>query len=351
MLRAVVGCSVGTLALVAVACSTTTEPGATPHGIAHQQVAGAPIPVAAGVRVTPLPVFDNGVLTPTAFNDLDEVVGDSSVFTVFRWSQSRGLQVLSIPDTGMFFAFAQGVDVQGRVALTFRPQLSPTGHVAVWEPNGAFTVDSGLGPGQSCQAFGMNSIGVIAGTCDTLAVIWPQSGVPQTLRTSTGAVLGGIAAAISNDGYLAVEDNDLFVFSPSGRLSFLANARVTPVPLAVNDLGVVVGNEFDINITGFAATVWPSPDSAIDLAPGAGGTANGVADDGNVIGAVVDTVRQIVVPFIWNTRSGLRRLPGLEADSLGLREQGRAIAINSRRQVLGFLTLTTGATRWVIWNY
>jgi hypothetical protein len=109
-LRIVVGCTVVTLALGTLGCSNTTEPGATRRGIEHQPVSGTPIPVAQGVHVTPLPEFDNGKLTPGAFNDLDEIAGDTGGFTVFRWSQTGGLHILPVPDTGFFGGFAKGIN-------------------------------------------------------------------------------------------------------------------------------------------------------------------------------------------------------------------------------------------------
>ena len=340
MLRIVVGCTVGAFALVTMACSTTTEPGATPRGVARQQVSGTPIPIAPGVSVTQIPALDDSTLAPMAFNDLGEVTGDSGnpILTVFRWSPARGVRALRAGGG----ALATGIDDQGRVSLTLGA------HAAIWGPDGALTVDSGLAPNEHCFSSAINGKGFVAGMCDSATVIWTPGGAPHTVHTQNGAQLFRDVAAMSNTGYIVGSGYEL---SPDGRLTLLPQPRTSPAPLAVNDFGVAGGMFFDSTLFGFGPSVWPNPHTIIALAMGAGGVTNGVADDGNAVGAVVDTVRVAVVPFIWNSHDGLRRLPGLGPDSSGLNEQGRAIAINNRRQILGFLTLANGATRWVIWSY
>jgi hypothetical protein len=338
-----------------VACSSTMDPGATPRAIARQLVSGKPIPILQDAHVAALPVFDNNKVNPTGLNDFGEIVGDSAGFTTFRWTPGGAIQILSIPDTGFFSALPAGIDDRGRVALTYSQGLQSPLRVASWEPDGRLRVDSALGPGQQqCRASAMNSLGTTAGSCDSATVLWSPVGEAHAVHTAGGGLFNGGVNAISNTEYMVGIDSSMgYVLSPTGQLTFLPQQRTSPFPLAVNDFGVAVGMVFDPTIFGFGAAVWPNPDSVIVLLPGAAGVTNGVADDGNAIGAVTDTVRGTVVPFIWNSGIGLRRLPPLEMDSLGVaKEQGRAVAVNNRRQVLGFVVLaSTGAVRWVIWTY
>jgi hypothetical protein len=355
MLRVGVGLTLVTLTVWTVACSSTTDPGATPRAIARQLVSGKPIPILRDAHVAALPVFDNLKVNPTGLNDLGQIVGDSAVFTTFRWTPGGRIEILPLPDTGFFQALPAGIDDHGRVALTWSHGVSNfVIRAATWEPGGALRFDSALGPRQQCRASAMNFAGTTAGSCDSATVLWPPSGDPQVVHTAGGALFNGGVFAISNNEFMVGNDSSMgFEMSPTRHLTFLPQQRTSPTPLAINDAGLAGGNAFDPTILGFGAVVWPNPDSVIALLPGAGGVTNGVADDGNAIGAVTDTVRGTVVPFIWNSRIGLRRLPPLEMDSLGVaKEQGRAVAVNNRRQVLGFVVLaSTGAARWVIWTY
>lgn len=357
MLRVGVGLTLATVTVWTVACSSSTDPGARPRAIARQLVAGKPIPILRDAHVAALPVFDNLKVNPTGLNDLGQIVGDSATFTTFRWTPGGDIEILAIPDTGFFQALPAGIDDRGRVALTWSHLSSSPAIIlaATWEPGGALRFDSTLGPNQQCRAMAMNFAGVTAGTCDSATVLWSPAGEPRVVHTAGGgALLNAFVNAISSNEFMVGSDSSMgFELSPAHQLTFLPQQRTSPTPLTVNDAGVAGGNAFDPTITGFGAVVWPHPDSVIALLPGAAGVTNGVADDGNAIGAVTDTVRGTVVPFIWNSTIGLRRLPPLEMDSLGVaKEQGRAVAVNNRRQVLGFVVLaSTGAARWVIWTY
>lgn len=351
MLRVGVGL---TLVTLIVACSSTTDPGATRRAIARQLVSGQPIPILQSAHVAPLPVFDNGKVDPSGINDLGQIEGDSAGFTTFRWTPGGNIQILPIPDTGFFEASPAGIDDRGRVAFTLSHGVAITFRPAIWEPDGSIRFDSVLGPGQDCRTSSMNFAGTTAGFCDSAAVLWSTSGRPQVVHTAGGGLFNGAINAISNTEFMVGNDSSMgYELSPTRQLTFLPQQNTSPLPLAVNDAGLAVGEAFDGTFFGFGAVVWPNPDSVVFLVPGAAGVTNSVADDGNAIGAVTDTVRGTVVPFIWNSTSGLHRLPPLEMDSLGVaKEQGRAVAVNNRRQVLGFVVLaSTGATRWVIWTY
>lgn len=357
----------GILAASSLACSSSVSP-STDVSTVERAVSPAPaaIPYIPSVHVSALPAFDDPALMPTAFNDFGEVVGDSnnaSTFTstVFKWQSTRGFHFLHLPVDSFAEANAVSVNDHGQVAVELLT-IPPTGRTqtiaaAIWDWFGNVRILRPLGAGYNCQPSSINDSGVLVGTCSVYPTVWTAFGTPDGLHVGGGGQpIQGSAYSISEAGYIAGQSTAAgYVFTPTKQLIPLPPPKASipnRINTGINDSGWVAGQVFDTTLLHYDPAVWTRRDSLHVLyrAAGSEGNMTAISDDGIAVGAVTDATTGLMVPVIWTAAHGLQRLPGLERSTLLVKEAGAAIAINRVHRILGYIVLSTGQVRWVVWT-
>lgn len=369
-MRSAVGFALGMVAVTSLACSNTTNPVAdSPIERTVTQLPGA-IPFLTNVHTAALPAFNNpSVITPKAFNDLGEIVGDSIntngffSHTIFKWKADYGFSFLQVPTSplGATNASAVTVNDQGKVAFQLQTLAGPEGQIlqaATWDWQGNVTTLRSLGGGFNCEPKGYNNLGVMLGVCydtaagsNTYPTVWTPFGTPDALYVGGGgSPIVGTAYAISDAGYISGQTGNStgFIFTPTKQENSLAPARAS-YPFGVNDSGAVAGMVFDTTRLEFEPAIWTSSGTFDHVYPSPG-IMSDMSDDNIAVGGVSDTTIGIQVPVIWTAANGLQRLPGLEHSNLLSKEPGSAMAINKVHQILGYVILTTGQVVYVMWS-
>ena len=365
-MRSAVGFVVGISAVLSLACSNATTPIADSRVERDVTVPPGAIPYITGVHVAAIPAFDDPAFSVTAFNDIGEIVGDSSnnvtfTSTVFRWTADRGFKFLNLAGDTLSNASALSVNDRAQVAIQVTHVGSATNQAAIWNWQGDVRVLRPLGAGFGCVPSSINDLGVLVGTCTdpsgspNFPTVWTPFGTPVGLLVGGGGQpIQGSATSISDAGFIAGQTTFAgYVFTPTKQLIPLppTNASIpNRQSTGVNDSGWVAGQIFDPNVEHDEPAVWTHGDS-LHLVYGTGeGNMADISDDGIAVGTVADTVAGVNVPVIWTAAHGLQRLPGLEHSNLLSKESGGAGAINKVHQIIGTITLSTGQTRVVIWT-
>jgi uncharacterized membrane protein len=352
-----------------VACSdSVAPPPATAPATAAATVING-VKIATGVHAATLPGLDGPTFTARAINDWAEVVGTVTAAgggtSAFHWQLTRGLTVLSASSA----TAGAAVNNFGDVAVTLS---TDTGAVAgVWPWSGPVRALRRLssfhqGPAApSCVARGINNARMLVGTCyvpvldEETPTLWTADGRPDGLHPgggSSGVPVEGFAYALSNAGFVAggPDESSLsptaFLFTPADMLVPLPSeltgmASSSWAALAVNDSGWAAGYSPSPSAPCLRAVAWLRSNAINDL--GTCGSATGITDDAVVVGTATDSAGNALYAFVWTADSGLRRLPGLDAN--GANETSSAVAINSSHQIVGSIT-SQGAQHAIMWT-
>jgi uncharacterized membrane protein len=329
-------------------------------------------PIATGVHTAVLPGLDGPNFVVAGINDWAEVVGSKvlpplqgvPITRAFHWQLTRGLVVLDVP--GIVTSGAAGVNNLGQVAVAINTDTS--GHAGIWSWDGSLRVlrllstysQPSIGGLPYCTATGINNHGEVAGNCwvvnvvEDVPTVWTPSGRPDGFGGPNGAGHGdrlfGLAGGLSDAGFIAgIVDLGVntplgFVISPSADVVMLPGGSA----LAVNDSGWAVGRTLSSSPTPppcLRALAWLRGFALQDL--GTCGQANGITDDGVIVGTATDSAGHAPYAFVWTAADGLRRLPGLDAK--GTDETSSAVAINRQHQIVGSIT-SQGAQHVVMWT-
>lgn len=198
------------------------------------------------------------------------------------------------------------------------------------------------------EALSINDQGCVVGLdySTNQAYLWTYpAGTVQDLGTLGGYI--SMAFAINNQnqvvGYsmTASELQGAFLWTQSGGmqpLQVLPN-NYNPFPTSINNYGLVAGSSQSLTDGSTHAVVWNSPNNITDL--GSGGfarSAKGINDSGQVVGYNVIDVGPSGSwqPFIWTSQGGLQILPTFDGN------QGKALSINNKGQIVGESTLANG---------
>jgi uncharacterized membrane protein len=329
------------------------------------------VQLAAGVHAATLAGLDGPTFTVHGINDWAEVVGTvtpaSGATSAFHWQLTTGLTVLTAP--GGAATTAGGVNNFGDVAITLTTDSGPL--AGVWPWTGPVRVLPRLssyheGPAApSCIARGINNSRIVVGTCyvpvldEETPTLWTASGRPDGLHPgggSSGVPVEGFAYALADAGFVAggPDESSLsptaFLFTPSDVLVQLASeqtgmASSSYAALAVNDSGWAAGYSPSPSSPCLRAVAWLRANTLSDL--GTCGAATGITDDAVVVGTATDSAGNALFAFVWTADSGLRRLPGLDAN--GANETSAAVAINRVHQIVGSIT-SGGAQHAIMWT-
>jgi hypothetical protein len=382
---------------IALACSNVPDRVLAPSRALS--VAAGGIPFATGVHTAAIPALDQTEsigthYMPSALNDLGEIVGmrfsSDTLGAAFSWTPTFGLRLTQIGDTVL------RVNNDGMVALSEpgnpgTDSLFPSENAAIWDWQGnvrrlrlvsTFFIPGIIGQGEdspACAATGgITDGGVVVGVCHVVGhgsvpTIWTRFGTPWPI---SGHFIDGYTPhGISRTGFIAA--------GPDGNnshaivLTMTGIQRILPDPpgvttghagtertaaLAVNDSGWaagyrVVGDSASCQGgTNAQAVVWLAADTAIVIGdcsfsltfPTAAAT--GISDDGIVVGITTDQANGAPFAFVWTATGGLRRLPGLEGGAAQTQDWSGAVAINHKRQVLGWVLTSFGRYRTVVWT-
>lgn len=355
MLRSVVYATVPLSLVFALACSDQSNSTALAPRQMEKSVTVDPagLSFVQNVHLAALPAFDGDTDTPTALNDIGEVVGNGRS-SVFRWEGSRGFTRLPTPIDTFTQVLATDVNDKGQVLLTLEDSLAIHDEVAIWDWYGNLTVRRPLGEGMSCQANSINNLGVIAGNCNLIPTVWTAFGNPDALYPNGGGTFipGGNLGSISDAGYITgITNGEYFEFTPTKHELAVSTNRLAGGggPHNVNDSGWVAGTS--PSSTNDSPAVWTTGLVYNDVYANGDGQMTAVTDDGIAVGYVNEGFpTDIVVPIIWTKANGVQRLPYLEPGSNGQHETGQALHINKSHQILGWVQLASGQKRWVMWT-
>jgi uncharacterized membrane protein len=327
------------------------------------------VKIAAGVHAAALPGLDGPTFAVRGINDWAEVVGTvtatGGATSAFHWQLTRGLTVLAASGA----TTAAAVNNFGDVAVTVTTDSGPV--VGIWPWSGPMRALPRLsafhqGPaGPSCVARGINNARMVVGTCyvpvldEETPTVWTPDGRPDGLHPgggSNGVPVEGFAYALSDAGFVAggPDESSLsptaFLFTPSDMLVPLPSeltgmASSSWAALAVNDSGWAAGYSPSSSSPCLRAVAWLRSNAITDL--GTCGAATGITDDAVVVGTATDSAGHPLYAFAWTADSGLRRLPGLDAN--GANETSTAVAINRDHQIVGSIT-SQGAQHAIMWT-
>lgn len=246
-------------------------------------------------------------------NDLGVVVGESSdaqsVVRAFTWTVKGGMRALP----GSSPSDARGINRRGQVVGSMQ-DMPLRVHARRWSPDGTLT---SLGPQSARISFAtaINDSGMAVGEAevqryDSHAMVWDADGKETDLGTFGGKQ--SAARHINAAGQVLG-----FYYREQDKIGFLWSRKHGAVQIGhtgdyqdvtdLNEHGDVTGNNLINN--GLPAYRHP--------------------------------------PFVWSQQRGLRALP------LGAAHDGRALALNNRRQVVGHATRTqdgVSSQRAVYWN-
>jgi hypothetical protein len=314
---------------------------------------------AANATVTVLDGLDG--VTPTAINDSDEVVGNTSTNAAFSWTASAGMKTLANAGADITNAF----DVNDNGVIVGSIGNIDSVRAAVWLPSGSVRTlqspaDSSLmEPTFSCAAYGINVYGELAGSCEALGLYYfPTIFAWHGPANDQSPNPGGQYSAVSDDGWLAGasrSDNfnqpGAFIVSPTGELIQLRThgGGISPVSsvAAITRHGWAAGIDSAGGCVQAVAWLSAPQQSYPEFRLGTCGAATGLTNDWYVVGTGTDAAQTVASQwaFVWHPGAGLERLPGLGTSG----EYSTAIAINSRHHVLGQIT-SNGVTHAVMWK-
>jgi hypothetical protein len=345
------GCWIAIAVLALYGCRDAPSP---PSALAiHDQRA------AANASVTVLTGLDG--VTPTAINDSDEVVGNTSDNAAFSWTASAGMKMLSTAGATLTNAF----DVNDNGIIVGAIGNVDSVRAAVWLPSGSVRAlqspaDSTLlEPQFSCVAYGVNLYGAIAGSCEALSLYY----FPTTFNwhgpaNDQSPNAGGQYSGVSDDGWLAGasrSDNfnqpGAFIVSPTGDLIRLRThgGGISPISsvAAITRHGWAAGTDSAAGCVQAVAWLSAPQQQYPEFRMGTCGAATGLTNDWYVVGTGTDAAQTPTSQwaFVWYPGAGLERLPGLGTTG----EYSTAIAINSQHHILGQIT-SNGVTHTVIWK-
>jgi hypothetical protein len=319
----------------------------------------------ATAHAAALPALDNVDYAIVALNDWDEIVGTWSEYHsspyAFKYQTTRGITALFQSDSSAQ-TDAYGVNNSGQVVVG---GVAPWG-IGVWDWFNELRSLRNLSTAveTSCVPNVITNPGVVAGTCGIygqpylLATVWTSFGTPWALRTSGGALIqqAHYGVGMSDSGYVSGEyyDGSGFVLTPAGELRLLPQLVLNGVAhrveaLYVNNVGQAAGYAYiDSALACWRHAIVYLPNGTIvDLGCGA---AFGIDDNGTVAATITDSTGTISEPVLWTQATGLERLPGLEGGAALAQETGSVVAMNHTRQVIGYITMSTGITHKVIWT-
>jgi probable HAF family extracellular repeat protein len=358
-----------TLVVVAAGCRDVTEPSRSNPPRVH-----ANLTLSSDVHVV---VHDLGTLggdfsAATAVNDLGQVVGTSTTVTgeehVFIWTSETGMSDLGILGTPRFAqvnAINNAGDLVGWMWMTVDP--GSASHGFRWNPTTGLLDLGALDPQNvdGSSAEDVNAQGTIAGWSSGLPVIWSPTGVPTVLG-ELQAGMGGGAEAINGVGHVAgtatiisavgLAEDRAFLWTTGGgmqNLGTLDNGQFSYSDAKdLNDLDQVVGES---DSRGF---IW-SPQTGMtdfqtltgtDLVPLA------INNDGLVVGndfrgRTSDGIH-VRRAFLWTQESGLI---GIDPIGFGLvggegAPFAEAADINDMGMIVGLSTTETGSFHATVWT-
>lgn len=358
-----------TLMVVAVGCRDANEP---PRPNLPGFRAGLTLTPDVQVVVHDLGTLGGDFSAATAVNDLGQVVGTSTTVTgeehVFIWTSETGMSDLGILGTPRFAqvnAINNAGDLVGWMWMTVDP--GSASHGFRWNATTGLLDLGALDPQNvdGSSAEDVNAQGTIAGWSSGLPVIWSPTGVPTVLG-ELQAGMGGGAEAINGVGHVAgtatiisavgLAEDRAFLWTTGGgmqNLGTLDNGQFSYSDAKdLNDLDQVVGES---DSRGF---IW-SPQTGMtdfqtltgtDLVPLA------INNDGLVVGndfrgRTSDGIH-VRRAFLWTQESGLI---GIDPIGFGLvggegAPFAEAADINDMGMIVGLSTTETGSFHATVWT-
>ncbi len=355
----------GACTALVVSCSPTTNlTSASPleqRALAATSAVTLPFVTA---HTAALPGLDGVDYAIVGINDIAEIIGTWSEFHsspfAFKYQTTRGITGLFQSDSSAQ-TVGYGVNDKGDIVVG---GVGPWG-IGIWDWSNQLRSLRNLSTtvGSSCVPSAINDRGIVAGTCGVagqshfLATVWTTAGTPWALRTSSGAFVtqNHLGVGLSDSGYVSGEysDGSGFVLTPAGQLRLLPKLVLNGVAyrvqaLDVNNFGQAAGNALNDSTSGCTHAVVYLPTNAIvDLGCG---TADGINDSGIVAATLTDSAGTMSEPVVWSQSTGLRRLPGLEGGAALAAETESTVAMNHKRQIIGYITMSTGVTHKVMWT-
>jgi probable HAF family extracellular repeat protein len=201
--------------------------------------------------------------------------------------------------------------------------------------------DLGTLGGNQSNALGINDVGQVVGyswvsngRSSSRAFLWGATTGMRGLGTLGGS--SSIATAINNSAQV-VGCSEIatwaFIWTQAEGMQKL-DAPIGSIAYAINDSGTVVGT-FAYSSLGTHAFLWTAAGEAQDLGSLGGGVAEayGINASGAVVGTslTAPSNSDLYPAFLWTSVGGMKRL-----HSLITNEDGRAVAINSNAEIVGF---------------
>jgi uncharacterized membrane protein len=283
-----------------------------------------PTPPSAWTVTELPPLFGETDSVATAINDAGDVVGNCAS----KGDQHGCLWKADDPqnpiDLGANFRTANAINNAEQVV-----GQSDNGHALLWPDMLELPEPDGF---NSSIANGINDAGVIVGT---LVAIDPNGLVPDKSEGFTWTREGGFHLFPDCSQALAINAGGVvvgMVMNPDPNVPFIGGATECGGPVlfpntgaatAINSSGVAVGytvksaTEADVN----EAMEFPST----RISPG---TANGINDNGWVVGTVPGAVGNFPTAFIWSPTTDLMTIPGM-ITSVGINGSGAVTGLKA----------------------
>lgn len=266
-----------------------------------------------GRKVHPLGSLGGAHTAVRSVNDLGVVVGQSQdaqlKIRAFTWSARRGMRALPGPAE----ADANAINNRGHVVGHVQ-DVPLYVHANRWNPDGTLT---SLGPSTAriSNARAINDSGMSVGEAevaryDSHAIVWDANGKVTDLGTfgGTQSAAQAVNAAGQVLGHYYIEGRGIgFLWSRKHGMSSIGASDGDQYVTGLNDSGEVTGNKLI---------------------------------------AVVPTEYRYT-PFIWSRQRGMRALPIVDAS------ESRVLALNNRRQMVGYFTRPSSdptSRRALYWN-